>query len=513
MEPWVWNGRWHPATTGHGTAVGGCPAYHRGMSIALLWFRRDLRLLDNPALTAALARHERVVPVYVHDPDAEAPWAPGGASRWWLHHALCALDISLRERGAALVLRQGPALAQLRALVAETGAEAVYWNRLYDPGFVERDRHVKDALHADGRIAESFNGALLVEPWTVKSSGGEPYKVFTPFWRNAQVRLHEQLAAGRTPLPAPEAVPMPDPAPASRPLAELGLLPHIAWDAEFHRTWAPGETGALARLDDFAGSALAHYRNARDFPGEEATSRLSPALHFGEISPLQVVARLQATPPEWQAGIEGFMRELGWREFAHHLLFHFPRTPDVPLNEKFAAMPWRPLREHAADLIAWQRGRTGVPIVDAGMRQLWQTGWMHNRVRMIVASFLAKNLLIPWIEGARWFWDTLVDADLANNTLGWQWTAGCGVDAAPWYRIFNPVLQSRRFDAEGIYLRRWLPELARLPADAIHAPWQATGGVLAAAAVTLGKQYPGPIVDLAASRLRALAAYERLKQA
>ncbi|MCC2657391.1 MAG: deoxyribodipyrimidine photo-lyase [Panacagrimonas sp.] len=488
------------------------------MSTALVWFRRDLRLADNPALAAATDRHERVVCVYVHDPDAEAPWAPGGASRWWLHHALAALDASLRERGGGLVIRQGPASTRIRSLVKECGADAVYWNRLYDPGYVERDRHIKEALREDGRIAESFNGAVLVEPHSIRTGAGEPYRVFTPFWRTAQARLQQELESGRAPLPAPRQFTALDRAPASTPLEELGLLPRVRWDREFDAAWTPGEEGAHARLERFARKALAQYRQGRDQPAIDATSGLSPALHFGEISPLQLVARLQrltahGAPTGVQANAEWFVRELGWREFAHHLLFHFPRTPETPLVEKFAAMPWRPLREYAADLIAWQRGLTGVPIVDAGMRQLWRTGWMHNRVRMIVASFLTKNLLIPWIEGARWFWDTLVDASLANNTMGWQWTAGCGADASPFYRIFNPVLQSGKFDAPGVYLRRWVPELARLPDAAIHAPWQADAAVLSKAGLTLGRDYPQPIVDLASSRARALAAYEQVKAA
>lgn len=488
------------------------------MTLALVWFRRDLRLADNPALHAALERHERVVCAYIHDPDAEAPWAPGAASRWWLHHALAALDSSLRARGAQLVIRQGPALTRLRSLVKECGAEAVYWNRLYDPGFVERDRHVKEALRGDGRIAESFNGAVLVEPHAIRTGAGEPYRVFTPYWRAAQARLYQELESGRAPLATPERFPELERVPPSTPLGDLGLLPRVEWDRGLYEAWTPGEEGAHARLERFVESALDDYRHSRDRPALDATSGLSASLHFGEVSPLQLVARMRRRTAHGgaagvQANVEWFVRQLGWREFAHHLLFHFPRTPEAPLHEKFAAMPWRPLREHASDLIAWQRGRTGVPIVDAGMRQLWRTGWMHNRVRMIVASFLVKNLLIPWIEGARWFWDTLVDASLANNTMGWQWTAGCGADASPYYRIFNPVLQSTKFDPDGAYIRRWVPELARVPDIAIHAPWQVDASLLAKAGVTLGGDYPQPIVDLAASRARALAAYEQVKAA
>lgn len=481
-----------------------------------MWFRRDLRLADNAALCAALERHQQVVPVYIHDPDAEAPWAPGAASRWWLHHSLAALDADLRARGSRLVLREGMTLVQLKALLAETGAGAVYWNRLCEPAFVARDKQVKEALRESGRVVESFNAALLFEPWTLKTGAGEAYRVFTPFWRNASARLGEQLASGRAPRPAPAVIAGPDRPPVSLELKKLHLLPRITWDGGLHERWSPGESGARERLQCFVEHGAGRYREQRDFPMQDGTSGLSPALHFGEISPLQLVARVEQlkagpAPAGVVANAEWFVRELGWREFAHHLLFHFPRTPEVALNQKFDAFPWRPLREYAADLAAWQRGRTGVPIIDAGMRQLWHTGWMHNRVRMIVASFLTKNLLIPWQEGARWFWDTLVDASLANNTLGWQWSAGCGADAAPYFRIFNPVLQSVKFDAEGRYIRRWVPELAQLPDVAIHAPWQASAGLRAKAGVRLGQTYPVPIVDLAASRERALAAYERIR--
>lgn len=486
------------------------------MSIAIVWFRRDLRLADNPALSAAVERHERVLPVYIDDVDAESPWAPGGASRWWLHHSLAALDGDLRTRGGRLVFRQGRSLVQLRQLIARTGAEAVYWNRLYEPAFVARDKQIKETLREAGLTAESFNAALLFEPWQIRTGAGEPYRVFSPFWRNAEARLQQRLHTGEQPLPAPDRVQLPEAMPDGCPLESLELLPRIAWDIGFRAAWKAGEAEAHVRLSRFINGPAARYREQRDLPAVGATSGLSAPLHFGEVSPLQLVAGMRRlTATRTGAGVaanaEWFVRELGWREFAHHLLFHFPRTPEVPLVEKFAAFPWRPRHEYAADLGAWQRGRTGIPIVDAGMRQLWATGWMHNRVRMIVASFLTKNLLIPWLEGARWFWDTLVDASLANNTLGWQWSAGCGADAAPYFRIFNPVLQGTKFDPDGAYVRRWVPELARLQGDALQAPWQAKPAVLRAAGVALGQIYPLPIVDLAASRERALAAYGRIK--
>ncbi len=473
------------------------------MTTALVWFRRDLRLADNPALQRALEQHQRVLPVYIHAPDEEAPWAPGGAARWWLHHALAALAKDLARAGAPLLIRQGPSLRQLRELVKATGATAVYWNRLYEPALIGRDQAIKQSLRDDGLTVESGNAALLVEPWQLKTGNGDPYRVFTPFWRAASARLPQQA-----PLPAPRRIEAVESAPQGIALAALELLPQIPWDNGLRAAWTPGEAGAWALLQRYCEDAAAHYKEERDLPAVDATSRLSPHLHFGEISPRQIVARLRRLAAENAgagviANADHYIRELGWREFSHHLLYHYQHTPQQPLNRKFEAFPWRQPRNYAADLRAWQRGRTGVPMVDAGMRQLWQSGWMHNRVRMIVASFLTKNLLIPWQEGARWFWDTLVDADLANNTQGWQWTAGCGADAAPYFRVFNPVLQSGKFDSRGIYLRRWVPELGQLPDAALHAPWLAK--------IAVPAPYDRPLVDLAGSRERALLAYSDIK--
>ena len=483
------------------------------MSIALVWFRRDLRLADNRALSAACARHQRVVPVYIHAPDEEAPWPPGAASRSWLHRSLAALCADLGECGATLAIRHGPALQALRQLIQESKACAVHWNRLYEPAVIARDRAVKEALLSDGLEAESFNGALLFEPWTLSTAAGGPYRVFTPYWRAAA----QPLAQLQVPLPAPKLAKK-VPAVAGSPLAELDLAPRHAWDGGFYHAdgWNPGERGASARLEQFCDGIAPQYREARDLPGTDGTSRMSPHLHFGEISPRQIVWRLRQLAEEagsaaLETQIEHYLRQLGWREFAHHLLFHFPETSDSPLDRRFAAFAWRTADDSAADLHAWQRGRTGFPIVDAGMRELWHTGWMHNRVRMIAASLLAKNLLIPWQQGARWFWDTLLDANLANNALGWQWTAGCGADAAPYFRVFNPILQSAKFDPQGRYLRRWLPELANLPGQHLAAPWQAPAAVLGQAGITLGRDYPLPIVRLDSSRQRALAAYQRLR--
>lgn len=473
------------------------------MSVALVWFRRDLRIADNPALLAALDAAEAVIPLYIHAP-AASDWPPGRASHWWLHHGLAALAETLHSLGSGLVIRQGDALTTLRQLVQETGAAQVFWNRRYEPAERAHDQAVKQALREAGLRVTTFNSALLHEPWTIQRPGGQPYRVFTPFWKAVQAK---GLAC--PPEPVPRALP---PLPvdlASEPLAALELLPSRPWDAGFYAHWTVGEAAAQRRLLAFAETRLANYAAGRDVPGQPGTSRLSPDLHFGQVSPRQIVSALHTAAGLPRPGAESYIREIAWREFAYHLLFHFPQTTDQPLDERFLRLPWR--TDYAADLRRWQRGETGFPIVDAGLRELWQTGWMHNRVRMIAASLLTKNLLIPWQDGAWWFWDTLLDADLANNTLGWQWTAGCGADAAPYFRIFNPVLQGERFDPDGHYVRRWLPELARLPAQYLHQPWQAGERVLADCGVRLGSDYPAPMVDLKSSRERALAAFAAIK--
>ena len=478
------------------------------MFTALLWLRRDLRLADHPALTAAAA-HGRVLPVYIDAPEEEEPWAPGGASRWWLHHSLSALQASLAERGLPLVIRRGESLATLRALVKESGATAVFWSRLYEPAIMARDTAIKSALREDGLIAESSNAALLFEPWQTQTGSGDPYRVFTPFWKNCAARLDQQPA----PLPVPEALRAPAKVPHGMTVDELGLLPTLPWAGGLAATWTPGEAGAMDRLESFIDGPMPAYSDDRNRPDLPATSFLSPHLHFGELSPRQALAATRAAVLKGgRAGIahgsEHFVRELGWREFNHHLLYHFPHTTDAPLDVRFANLVWR---TDARLLEAWQRGRTGYPIVDAGMRELWHTGYMHNRVRMIAASLLVKNLGQSWLEGAKWFWDTLVDADLPNNTAGWQWTAGCGADAAPYYRIFNPVLQTERFDPHRRYLRRWLPEIAALPDEYIHRPWEAPPAVWREAGLTPGQEYPLPAVDFRASRDAALGAYEAVK--
>jgi deoxyribodipyrimidine photo-lyase len=474
---------------------------------AIVWFRNDLRLDDHPALRAAAGRGGPVVPLFVWSPDEHGDWPPGAASQWWLHHSLDALARTLRRRKLRLILRRGDTLKTLRDVAKATGADAAFWNRRYEPATTQRDAEIKLALRRDGLTAESFNGALLFEPWDVLRDD-RPYQVFTPFWKACLP--HD---APREPSDAPSRLSAPKRWPRSLDLDALGLRPEIDWAAGFGERWTPGETGAHAALHRFIDDALRDYDDARNRPDRPGTSRLSPHLHFGEISPRRVwhtirdVAAHSRRKP-LKTAADAYLRELGWREFAHHLLYHFPHTTDEPLRESFAAFGWR--RDRKA-LRAWQRGRTGYPIVDAGMRELWHTGWMHNRVRMIVASFLVKDLLIAWQEGAHWFWDTLVDADLANNTLGWQWSAGCGADAAPYFRIFNPVSQGETFDPDGAYVRRWVPELSDLPTRWIHKPWEADEGALSAANVTLGETYPEPIVDHAAARRRALDAFNAIR--
>jgi deoxyribodipyrimidine photo-lyase len=466
----------------------------------IVWFRQDLRLADNPALAAACARGGPVVPVYVWSPAEEGDWAPGAASRWWLRRSLSSLASDLEVRGSRLVVRAGPALPALRALVRETGASAIHWNRRYEPAAVGRDAAVETALGRDGIETRTSNAALLFEPGAVRTRGGAPFQVFTPFW-NAYLARPEP----DPPSPAPSRVDGPARWPESKTPAALHLDgidegEDAGTVSRWNALWRPGEGGAEVALGRFLDGVVSTYPERRDRPDLPGTSHLSPHLRHGEIGPRQIwhavrdaAEKLARTPrtamlrpdaarrARGRAPVAAFLRQLAWREFAIHLLHHFPHAVDRPLRPVFARFPWR--RDRAA-LRRWQRGVTGYPIVDAGMRELLATGWMHNRVRMIAASFLVKDLLISWTEGAAWFWDRLVDADLANNTLGWQWVAGCGADGAPYFRVSNPVLQGMKFDPEGEYVRRWVPELARLPGEWVHRPWLAPEGVLGGAGVT-----------------------------
>lgn len=474
---------------------------------ALIWFRRDLRLGDNPALTAACALGGQVIPVYIDAPEEEGAWPAGAASRWWQHHSLAALEASLKERGSRLIVRRGPSHRALAQLIEETHATHIFWNRLYEPATLKRDQAIKQQLRAKGIEVENTNALLLFEPWEIAKHDGAPYRVFTPFWK-----VCLQTGITQLPLAPPQRLPPLRRPLKSEPLSALGLLPEIPWDEEFYAHWTPGEAGAWQRFEHFLEEVLEKYHQQRDRPGIEGTSRLSPHLHFGEISPRQIVSQIHIQmnkTPQLTSGGETYLRELGWREFAYHLLYHFPETPEKPLNERFANFPWN--KNYTEALAAWRQGRTGIPMVDAGMRELWRTGWMHNRVRMIVASLLIKNLRIPWQEGERWFWETLVDADLASNTLGWQWVAGCGADAAPYFRIFNPVLQGKKFDPEGEYIQRWIPELRELPRQHFHEPWKKRKKILSEPEQP-ARLYPSPTVDLKSSRETALRCYQQMRR-
>ena len=472
----------------------------------LVWFRQDLRLTDNPALAAAARSGAPVIPVYVLDDETAGDWRMGGASRWWLHQSLRALDGSLRERGSRLLLRSGPAEQVIPALVEETGAGTVLWNRLYEPFAIRRDKGLKADLKDAGLSVSSFPGNLAFEPWTIRTGDDGPYRVFSPFMK-ACLRSDPP----ESPLAAPTGLAAPDDWPDSDDLDSWHLEPRKPdWAGGLREHWTPGEAGARERFGDFLDERLDGYARARDRMAGETTSRLSPHLHFGEISVRSIWQALDHREAEGARSVGKFRAEVIWREFAHHLLYHYPHLPERNWRDTFDSFPWV---EDEKMLRAWQQGRTGYPIVDAGMRELWVSGYMHNRVRMVAASFLIKHLAIHWRHGEDWFWDTLVDADLANNAASWQWVAGSGADAAPYFRIFNPVKQGEQHDADGDYVRHWLPVLRDLPKKYLHAPWTAPDEVLEKAGIRLGENYPEPIVDHAEARARALEGYEKVKQA
>ena len=467
------------------------------MASALVWLRRDLRLQDNPALSQAIADGFDPIPVYVHAPEEERPWSPGAASMAWLHHSLLALSEDIRNLGGRLVMAKGSSLAELSRLMDASGSKALYFSNVYEPVLQPRDALIQTAFENKGISVRRFNSTLLFEPWQIRTGSGTPYRVFTPFWRNAAAQMQMRDA-----YPGAERFSdFTDPAALS--IGDLQLLPTRSWHQGFWTLWQPGEAGAAEMLEIFCDGAVTGYKEQRNLPDRTGTSKLSPHLHFGEISPHQIWRRINQVSCDESGLVDigHFKTELGWREFSYHLLHHFPQSGEHNLNAQFDGFDW--VEPDAETLGRWQRGMTGIPIVDAGMRELWHTGWMHNRVRMIVASFLCKNLRCHWLHGARWFWDTLVDADLANNSQGWQWTAGTGCDAAPYFRIFNPVTQSERFDPQARYIKRWLPELAKVPVPLVFAPWRD-----AELTVLLAPDYPAlPMVDLTESRQRALAAY------
>jgi deoxyribodipyrimidine photo-lyase len=461
---------------------------------AIVWFRGDLRLSDQPALTAAVASGRPVLPVYVLDDESPRAWRLGGASRWWLHHSLASLEASLRERGARLTLCRGAASAVLPALADETGAAELHAGRAHEPWA----RQVEADLAAKlGARLHLHRTATLFDLDAIRTGSGSAYGVYTPFARACRAR-----GDVGEPLPAPDRIRAAT-MPRSDKLEDWELLPRRPdWAGGLRASWQMGEAAAQVRLAEFLEASLGAYKTGRNPPGQDGTSRLSAHLHWGELSPRQVWHGARALPPG--DGLDTFLGEILWREFAAYLLWHHRSMPDRPLRPAFAHLPFR---QSKAELVAWQRGQTGFPIVDAGMRQLWQTGWMHNRVRMIAASFLVKHLLIDWREGERWFWDTLVDADLASNAASWQWVAGSGIDSQPFFRVFNPMSQGETWDPHGEYVRRWVPELAGLPDRFLHAPWTAPDHVLREAGVQLGRTYPHPLVDLAATRQRALDTY------
>jgi deoxyribodipyrimidine photo-lyase len=466
--------------------------------INIVWFERDLRLDDNPALSYAIGQGN-ILPIYIFDDHNTGEHQLGGASRWWLHFSLQSLNESLSDK---LNFYRGDPEQILTDLCSRHQVDGIYWNRRYEPWQISRDQKIKQQLLSHDINSKSFNGSVLNEPWTILKQDDSPYKIFTPYYRQAVIKsTHSQ------PLPQPKFANNLIADNKAVNLTSLSLLPKINWDSSFYEHWTPGEIGAVKKLREFLQNGLDHYQEGRDFPAKDSISKLSPHLHFGEISPRQIMEYLRVVPDSNNR--EHFIRELHWREFSYYLLFHWPTLPQDNLKHNFDFFPWQNKPEW---LTRWQQGKTGYPLIDAGMRELWTTGFMHNRVRMITASFLVKNLLTDWRHGANWFLDCLVDADLASNSASWQWVAGCGTDAAPYFRIFNPTTQGIKFDRDGEYTKRFLPELKDLPNKYLFQPWQAPAEILAAANITLGEEYPRPIVDIKESRENALAAYEMAKQ-
>ncbi|MCB1706197.1 MAG: deoxyribodipyrimidine photo-lyase [Halioglobus sp.] len=470
----------------------------------IYWFRQDLRLRDLRGLNAAMATGRPVLACYILDDESPGEWQMGAASRWWLHHSLAALSRDIEKAGGQLYLGRGRATAVLAGMASSCGADLVCCSRQYEPWARQLEVDLHAALEQQGVELKRYSGSLMWEPETVSTQGGTPFKVFTPFWR----RCRDLPVALDPPAKRVRFSRWPQLNEQTESLGDWALCPEKPnWAESWSALWQPGERHAHAKLERFLAEAVAEYDTGRNYPSRSVTSRLSAHLHFGEIAPARVFHAAREAGqvnPALQGETDKFLSELGWREFSHHLLFHFPTLPEEAFKSDFAAFPWV---GGARELQAWQQGRTGYPIVDAGMRELWQTGYMHNRVRMVVASFLCKHLLVSWRAGQRWFWDTLVDADLANNACGWQWVAGSGADASPYFRIFNPTTQGEKFDKQGDYVRRWVPELASLPDRYLHQPWNAPAQVLQEAGIELATDYPLPIVDHRDAREAALAAY------
>lgn len=465
---------------------------------AIIWFRNDLRLADNAALLKA-CQHENVIPLYIFDENAGRKL--GSAKKLWLHHALQNLIRNLRAIGAELILRSGDEKTVLENVIVQSKADAVYWNRRYEPNTIDKDTALKRSLKDNNIKVKSFRGHLLHEPNQLTTKAGTPFRVFTPFWKTLDATIEIQA-----PYPAPQAMPSGIDGLATIGLKELALSPTKPdWSDGITDRFIPGETAAQSILTEYLDNDVVNYKAHRDFPALDATSKLSPYLTFGEISPRQIWHASEGV-----SGAQPFRRQLAWRDFSYHLLFHNPDLDENNFNNAFDDFQWD---QNNALFAIWRTGKTGYPIVDAGMRELWQTGYMHNRVRMIVASFLTKHLLIDWRKGEKWFWDTLVDADPANNTAGWQWVAGSGADASPYYRIFNPIIQGKKFDSDGEYVKKYVPELKNLDPKYIHAPWETPQDVLKSISLELGRDYPKPIIEHSFARNRALKTYDQMKQA
>ncbi|GAB4192532.1 MAG: deoxyribodipyrimidine photo-lyase [Simkaniaceae bacterium] len=465
----------------------------------LLWFRQDLRLKDNPALHNCAKENNKIFAAYIYAPKEQGNWEMGGAAKWWLHKSLQALEAKIKNQKGRLFVEKGKASTLLKKLCKAEKITSVYCNRCYEPFFIEQEEDVRKKLAEEGIVLKVFDGNLLIPPEKIRSKQGNIYQVYTPFWKTLRKEEIQKAA------PQPRNLQFEKSILAGKTIDQLKLFP--SWNLkEIPAVWAPGEDAAQNKWRYFFKNKITNYKRDRDFPAKDATSRLSPHLHFGEISPREIWHKALE---EGSSSAGCFLQELAWREFSYHLLFHFPYTAQKNLKSKFSRFPWQ---KNKKLLTAWQKGKTGVPIVDAGMRELWQTGWMHNRVRMIVASFLIKDCLIHWLEGAKWFWDTLVDADLANNTMGWQWTAGSGADAAPFFRIFNPYTQAEKFDPEGAYIKKYLPELSQLPLKYLYDPSKAPKDVLENAGVSLGKSYPKPIIDHSAARKKTLSLFKKIKK-
>ncbi|MED2186608.1 deoxyribodipyrimidine photo-lyase [Bacillus wiedmannii] len=469
----------------------------------IVMFQKDFRVYDNPALFKAVQSGE-VVPVYVHD----ETFSMGSASKWWLHHAIIDVQKQLEALGSTLIIRKGNTQEEILSLIEQLGITAVYWNICYDPDRLQSNKKMKMMLEGKSIICKEFNSHLLLEPWIIKKKDNTEYKVFTPFYNAFQKQVIHK------PISKVQRIKGGNSLPASLSVSELHLLPTIRWTSHIESIWDPTEEGAYKTCKKFFSSKLASYSEGRDFPNENAHSMLAPYLSFGQISVKFMYHYLVNESTERQCSlfekqVNSFIRQLIWREFSYYLLYHYPFTVYKPLNKSFEHFPWNNEEEL---LTVWQKGETGYPFIDAGMRELWQTGFMHNRARMAVASFLVKHLLIPWQEGAKWFMDTLLDADIANNTMGWQWVAGSGADASPYFRIFNPITQGEKFDKDGEYIRKWVPELRDMPNKYIHKPWEAPEHILQKANITLGHTYPLPLVDHKAARERALCAYKSMKE-